>query len=110
MLVKEHINFERGQNPLKSMDIGMNSKLFIQSLDWGKDVNIIKVLDHYNIISIEQYKGFYLLTLQKIKVADEPTEFITITSPFIKPYGNKSYQKTPETAKNYMKNIVDEIG
>jgi hypothetical protein len=101
MLVREHINFERGQDPIKAMGIGNIE--FIKSLDWGKSVNIEAALKHYDIISFIQYKGFYLLTIE----SKERYNFVTLTSPHFTSYNNSHFCNTPEKAKDIIIRLID---
>ena len=62
-IVKETINFERGQDPIKSMDIGQTllDKKFIEEINW--DFGTLD--DNDEIIElIKDYRGYPILILR----------------------------------------------
>jgi len=63
--VNETINFERGNDPKKSMDIGMSysDRQFIENTNWGMD----PLTEDYKVIElIRSYKGIPILIIQFI--------------------------------------------
>ncbi|MDD5648951.1 MAG: hypothetical protein PHF86_00795 [Candidatus Nanoarchaeia archaeon] len=97
--VTENINFERGQEPKKSMNIGKSylDKEKIKSIIWDLDFEAI-FKDPYEFI--ESYNGFPILVF-----FDSPGKWYGISNPSLEisvgPYSSKN------TALNKIKEKID---
>jgi len=104
MIVRESLNFERGIDPKKSMDIGKSKldKELIENTEWAIDDTAIKHI--YEIIEvIRDYRGYPILVMRNKQHEEWPYRATSIIGVF------GEYAPTPEDALKGLKKIINRI-
>ena len=101
-IIRESLNFERGLEPKKSMDIGKSrlDREIMEETDWA--INLEKNGFLWDIIElIRDYKGYPILILKNKQQESWPYRAISRVGVF------GDYQESPEKALSNLKKSID---
>jgi hypothetical protein len=111
MIVRETINFERGKDPIKNMDIGQAylDKKFIEEQKWWWELDFLK--KNFEILGvIKNYKGYPILKL-KIREGVSKEQWKSEGFPYICVSLNRvdggKFASTIEKAVNNTERLID---